>query len=376
MQVTSIPPSILDPLAALQADCAAAPVGCVANAADWLESVPPPPDFILDGIFEIGSRVMLVGSSKARKSFAALQLAMCIAGGGDFAGHAVPTPRRVLLVNLENPKDWQHRRFLAMCNALQVTAAALGGDRLEIMNGRGKGIGLPQIEAEAVRHRADVVICDPLYKLDGGADESDQPERKRLVGELEAMGERTGATLVYVHHDPKGTPGDRNIRDRGAGSSIINRDVDCTLALTAWGNDKDPDADNLAVLSVLSRNAPPLKDATLFFNSGAFFADPDREPFKATTRTANGRGRTGAIPFDENAAIALVASRTMTKTEFREKIKGFGGTRDGREAFISKSLNDGSLKQDRHGQREKLIGTPRAFELMLPDNTSDTSERT
>lgn len=52
-----------------------------------------------------------------------------------------------------------------------------------------------------------MIILDPLYKLDGGADESDMAGRKRLVAELERMSERTGAALVIVHHDPKGAAG-------------------------------------------------------------------------------------------------------------------------------------------------------------------------
>ena len=361
-------------LKALAADCE--PAGIVVNAAFLLSRVPPPPDYIVCGAFETGSRVLLVGSSKTRKSFASLQLALCVASGTEFAGMAVPRARRVILANLENAADWQHRRLLAMCQALALPASALG-DRLVIMNGRGKGVDLPQIGAAAVRHRAEVIICDPLYKLDGGADESDMSERKRLVSELEKMGETTGAALVYVHHDSKGKSGDRDIRDRGAGSSIINRDVDCTLALTPWGDRNDTDADSLTVLEVLARNSPQRPESTLVFDAGAFFADPDRVPCKASSslRPRAASGYPAAVqgkPFGEDAALALVESRTMTKTEYREAIKAFGGTKGAREAFLSKSLNSGALEERRQGQREKLIGSKRAFELMLPESTLST----
>jgi RecA-family ATPase len=77
----------------------------VADVAEWLGRTPPPPDYILDGVFETGSRVMLVGSSKTRKSFMAAQLAVCLATGQGFIGIRVPKPRRVLLANLENARD-------------------------------------------------------------------------------------------------------------------------------------------------------------------------------------------------------------------------------------------------------------------------------
>lgn len=301
-----------DPLGALAADCADASEGMV-NAADLLATRPPAPDYIVDGVFETGSRVLLVGSSKTRKSFLALQLAVAVASGRDFVGLTVPRACRVLLANLENADAWQHRRLLAMCAKLNVTADLLG-DRFLILNGRGKGVDLGMIEAEAVRHRAGLVICDPLYKLDGGADESNMEERKRLVAELETIGARTGAALVYVHHDAKGRPGDRDIRDRGAGSSIINRDVDATLALTPWGDDHDPDSASLTVLSLLSRNAPPQPDATLVFESGAFHADPSRPPFKATSRNVFSRRTPNGDPKADARKLAEYAVQGAAKT--------------------------------------------------------------
>ena len=338
-----------------------------ANAADWLAREPPPPEYILEQIFERDSRVLLVGSSKTRKSFLALQLAICIASGIKFLGFGVPQRRRVLLVNLENTPDWQHRRLRAMCATLGVTADLLG-DRLEILNGRGRGVTLADIEAAALKHRAEVVILDPLYKLDGGADESDMAERKRLVAELERMSYRTNAALVIVHHDPKGAAGDRNVRDRGAGSAVINRDVDSTLALTMW-SEADENADNLMVLSVLARNAPPRNDMSLVFADLAFTHDPDRTPCKATSKT-----RVFATPpFNEEVALALVAEKGMSKMAYREAIKGLGGTRDGREAWLQKALGEGALIERRQGKRDKLIIAPQALELNLPLNTADTA---
>lgn len=355
----------LEKAKALLPDVSTSMTGVVC-ASEWLCNEPPLPEYILDQVFEERSRVLLVGSSKTRKSFLALQLGVSLAAGLPFLGIAVALPRRVLLVNLENSNDWQHRRMRGMCATLGVTAAVLE-NRLKILNGRGMSLDLRQIEAAAVNHHTEVIILDPLYKLDGGADESDMAERKRLVAALEAMTARTGASLVIVHHDAKGAAGDRNVRDRGAGSSIINRDVDATLALTMW-SEGEANADNLMVLSVLARNAPPRKDMSLAFADFAFSHDPDRTPCKATSKT-----RAFATPFNESAALALVAEQGMTKMAYREAIKGLGGTRDRREAWLQKALEEGSLIERRHGKRDKLILAPQAREPDLPLNTSDTA---
>lgn len=343
--------------------------GHAVNACDLLETRPPAPEFILEGVFEKMARVLLVGSSKTKKSFASLQLAVCVASGKEFCGVEIKRPHRVLLVNLENSKDWQHRRFLNMCQALHVDSGAVG-DRLAILNGRGKGVTLEQIEREAVKHGAELVILDPLYKLDGGADECDQSERKRLIAELEAIGERTGAALVYVHHDGKGQAGDRDIRDRGAGSSIINRDVDATLALTRWGNQKDPDAENLTVLSILARNSPPRPDLTLAFDNGAFFHDPDREPCKATSK---GTGRTmQGDPRADGKALAHWArcQGVATMTQLREKGGAdFGAARTNRAlTYIKEHLNECAVSYALNEKtKQGFVGTAAGIGATIKD---------
>lgn len=344
-------------------------VALAVNASDWLECEPPPLDYVLEQVFERDSRVLLVGSSKTRKSFLALQLAICIASGIKFVSFNVPRPRRVLMVNLENSDSWQHRRFCGMCTTLGVTKEMLGG-RLSILNGRNRCLTLEKIEEAAIRFKAEVIILDPLYKLDGGADESDMAERKRLVAELERMSARSGAALVVVHHDPKGSAGDRNVRDRGAGSAVNNRDVDATLAMTMW-SEADENADNMMVLSVLARNSPPRNDMSLVFTDLAFIYDPDRAPCKATSKTR----AFATQPFNESAALALVAERGMTKMAYREAIKGLGGTRDRREAWLEEALEEGALIERRQGKRNKLIIAKQALESDLPINTSDTSRQ-
>jgi hypothetical protein len=99
----------------------------------------------------------------------------------------------------------------------------------------------------------------------------------------------------------------------------------------------------------------------------AFTHDPDRAPCKATSKTR----LLGTTPFNEEAALALVAEKGMTKMAYREAIKGLGGTRDRREAWLQKALEEGSLIERRHGKRDKLILAPQALEPDLPLNTSD-----
>ena len=75
---------------------------------------------------------------------------------------------------------------------------------------------------------------------------------------FDELAEQTGAAIIYVHHDTKGSPGDKDIRDRGAGSNVLGRDYDACVTLTAHAS--DPDA---TVVEVLLRNFPPQDPFTI-----------------------------------------------------------------------------------------------------------------
>ena len=301
---------------ALAAPAALLPV----SAAAWLANEPPPPNYAVDGVFEIGDRVLLVAPSKCRKSFAAIQLAACVAAGKPFLGLPVPAPRRVLVANLENRAEWQTRRLQTMCRTLGISAADLGTPcRLATMTGRGYAVSFADIGRAAADFCAEVVIVDPLYAVADAGEEMDEGQRKIMLASVARIA-AAGRAVVLVQHDPKGPAGDRDTRDRGSGRNTINRAVDCTLALTPYGDAREPDADALAVLSILARNAPPRPDVTIRFSDGAITLDPDRAPVKATSR---GRGMDRpARDLDtlRDAALALVA-RPVSPGELKHALR-------------------------------------------------------
>jgi hypothetical protein len=136
-------------------------------------------------------------------------------------------------------------------------------DRLKVFNGRGRAFNLSTV-LEVVHHlEAEVVIFDPLYKMmDGG--ENAAEEMKPILAEFGRIAEETGAAIVYVHHDPKGDPGMRSARDRGAGSGVVGRDYDALFALS------EHQEDNHTVVDLLLRNYPPHRPFVIEWREGAF----------------------------------------------------------------------------------------------------------
>jgi RecA-family ATPase len=105
-----------------------------------------------------------------------------------------------------------------------------------------------------------------LYKVVKGGDENKAEDLKPYLAEFDALCERTGACLWYVHHDTKGQAGDRDARDRGSGSSVLNRDFDACITLT-----DHVDGDDMLVMHALPRNYAPPQDVTIRWDNGAFF---------------------------------------------------------------------------------------------------------
>jgi hypothetical protein len=320
---------------ALAAPAALSPV----SAAAWLADEPPPPNYAVDGVFEVGDRVLLVAPSKCRKSFAAIQLAACVAAGKPFLGLPVPAPRRVLVANLENRAEWQARRLRTLCRTLGISAADLGTPcRLATMNGRGHAVSFADIGRAAADCRADVVVVDPLYAVADAGEEMDEGQRKNMlvcVAHIAAA----GRAVVLVQHDPKGPAGDRDTRDRGSGRNTINRAVDATLALTPF-NPSHHDADALAVLSVLARNAPPRPDATIRFRDGAFAVDADAAPDKATS--ANRTGRTARDLGAMMPRAAALVSAPMSPRDLLEAIRAkMGLPKNAAEVLLARLTADG-----------------------------------
>ena len=346
-----------------------AATGALVSAADWLTSEPPPPDYVLSGIFEVGDRVLLVAPSKCRKSFFALQLAASVAVGVPFLGVDVPTPRRVLFVTLENRAEWEWRRLRGICYAGRIAPDNLGTPcRLAFMCCRGLPVSVAEIGTAAAAFRAELVIIDPTYALTDSGDEMDQTARRDMLSAVARIAS-AGPAVILVSHDPKGQAGDRDTRDRGSGSNFVNRAVDATFALTPWGEARDPEADSLAVLSVLARNSPPRPDVTIRFHDGAFTVDMDRAPVKATSRNRTFAARP---PHDDdtmkNAALRIVETKAVPALVFDTRLQkatatGEKAIRAARADLIEAGILRISRREPKPGGG-CFIGTPQQVEAL------------
>ena len=217
--------------------------------------------------------------------FLSRKLAHCAGDRKRLSRWWIAKPRRVLYVQFEIREHHCHRRIRNLARAMGITPEDLGG-RLMVISGRGLGLagadGLERIVQAAGDFMPEVIVLDPLYKLAQGVENAAE-DFKVILAAFDQIAEQTGAAIVFVHHDAKGTPGDKDIRDRGAGSGVLGRDYDACITLTAHAT--EPDA---TVVETLLRNYPPQDPFTASWECGndggyCFVLADDLHPEKRTS---------------------------------------------------------------------------------------------
>lgn len=325
----------------------------IIDAADWLSSDPPEADQVLEGVIDAGDKLAILAPPKLRKSFLLQQGALSFATGRGFLAWRVPKPRRVLYCQFEIREHHNHRRVKNLAKAMGIQSSDLG-DRLRILNGRGLGIagkdGLERI-LQAIGDFAPEVICfDPLYKVAGGVENAAE-DMKVVLSAFDELAERTGAAIIYIHHDAKGPSGDRDIRDRGAGSNVLGRDYDACLTLTPHADETE-----VSVVEVLLRNYRPQEPFSILWDcdeSGGycFRLAADIAPKKKTSKT---KQSPPVLATYLPVAEAILSDQPMDIVPFKTELKERTGLSDKRcREFVNWATAGGHSPLITHEDRGK-----------------------
>jgi hypothetical protein len=266
----------------------------------------------------------------------------------------------VLVVQFEIKSAHYHRRVNRACKAMHLAPEAIA-EWLFIVNARGVTVTLDQIAALAKQTQAEVVILDPLYKLLEG-DENSAQDMKPLLAGFDRLAETTGAAVIYAHHNGKGVAGDRDVRDRGAGSGVLARDFDAAAYLTDHAGGEE-----LLVLSTLVRNYARSVPVSVAWEDGQFVLS-EAAPIERTSRnrqasTARKVGIEEHIP----TALGLVRNGAIPTTVFKERLRTAGLTREVTRAVMD-MLTAGetpkltTFESWAYKKHEKWIGTPEQIE--------------
>jgi hypothetical protein len=214
-------------------------LGEEANSPDW----PPPslyeefktqliakPQQIVEGLLDVGSRMIFAGGSKTYKTWVMSDLALSVVAGVPWWGFSTyMTP--ALYVNFELKPYYMQKRLCAIQMAKEVPCGPL-----YILNLRGFDVTLGafvQMLTKVIEeHQIKIVFIDPFYKLLAGRDERVSAQINQILAAFDRVNSQTGATIVFAAHFIKGNGSDRESIDRISGGGSINRDPDNLVTLT------------------------------------------------------------------------------------------------------------------------------------------------
>jgi len=300
------------------------------NVADWLESEPSEPDQIFEDTFDVGDKIAIIASSKMRKTFFLLQMLLSIAAGRRFLAWEISKPRRILHVQFEIQDQHYHRRVKRMSKTMGITSADLG-DRFHILNARGLGLsgpeGISKVGLIAETIKPDIISFDPLYKVATGAENAAE-DLKGILNCFDEIANKTGAAILYVHHDSKGNSGDRDVRDRGAGSNVLGRDYDAAITLTPHAQEPDT-----SVVETLLRNYRPQEPFVIQWceneKTGGYRFE-ERSDILPQKKTSSTRTQAPVLPSYLPYAVSILGTEEMEIAPFKELFKGKTGLGDTR----------------------------------------------
>jgi len=191
---------------------------------------PPVRPEIIEGMLREGHKLLIAGPSKAGKSFLLQQLALSASCGGEWLGHRIGKPRKVLYVNLELDPQSSRRRFWTIAQKLQI----LPKRSITIWDLRGRAVSLRELAPRLVRRVHDsgveLIIIDPIYKVLTG-DENSASEMAEFCNLFDMISTELNAAIVYCHHHSKGAQGQKASHDRASGSGVFARDPDAIIDL-------------------------------------------------------------------------------------------------------------------------------------------------
>ena len=195
-----------------------------------------PVDWDVEGLFTHGDRVMVYGEWGAFKSFLLYHLALHLAMGRDWLGHAIVMPRRVLYLDEDMGEADIRSRMKRLALGLGLTTEDLP---LWVLPPQGYQVhpGFGRMLWDRCQQwsvEPTVVIIETLRQVIVG-DENRAGDVVRLWRGLLYLKQR-GVTVILSHHMKKPNqefPDD--LRHRASGTTAQLGQIDASLAVTRQG---------------------------------------------------------------------------------------------------------------------------------------------
>ena len=148
--------------------------------------------------------MLLAGPSKAGKSFALIELCICLAEGAPWLGRFACAQGKVLYINLELDRASCLHRFKDVYEALHLPPRNLAN--IDIWNLRGTSVPMDKLAPRLIRRAAKkgylAVVLDPIYKVITG-DENSADQMAKFCNQFDLVCRELDCAVIYCHHHSK-----------------------------------------------------------------------------------------------------------------------------------------------------------------------------
>ncbi|WP_165443474.1 AAA family ATPase [Olsenella sp. Marseille-P4559] len=192
---------------------------------------------LIEGLMRRGGKCLIVGPMKSHKSMEAIHLSLALATGGEWFGHSCQRVR-VFYVNIELDEDEFHARVEVVRRHMGLSYLSYK-DTLDTVSTGGGTIdgrrvtveGLRRwIEAQPGARGYDVVVIDPIYKLEEG-EETHETVNEMLL-QLDMLRRDLDCSIVYAHHSAKGGAANKTVYELARGSGDFGGDADLVVGIS------------------------------------------------------------------------------------------------------------------------------------------------
>jgi len=235
-------------------------------------NLPAPPPELVRGLLHQGSKIIVGGTSKGRKTFSLMDLGISVACGTPW--WEFPTIQgRVCYLNFEIQRPFFAKRFEDICRKLGVMPKP---GQFMSWTLRGMVEGLEKMSDQLIRsltqYDFSLIIVDPIYKALGDRDENKAGDVASLCNELERIAVRTGAAIAFGAHYSKGNQAAKEAIDRIGGSGVFARDPDSILTMTPH------EEEECFTVDATLRNFPPCAPFVVHWEWPIFVRDEMADP--------------------------------------------------------------------------------------------------
>ena len=236
------------------------------------ENMPKPPAELVQGILHRGSKLIIGGTSKGRKTFSLMDLAISVATGTQWWGLNT-IKGKVCYINFEIQRPFFARRYEDICRK-KGTKPDPGMFKCWTL--RGYSEGLEKMSANIIKQLLQedysLIIFDPIYKALGDRDENKAGDVASMLNELEAIAVKTNAAIAFGAHYSKGNQAAKDAMDRIGGSGVFARDPDAILTMTPHATEE------CFTVDCTLRNFPPQKPFVVKWEWPLFDRDETEDP--------------------------------------------------------------------------------------------------